>query len=211
MNSPRRRPSNSCAKAPPAQRVGIVAQKPRGGGVEVEDPTARDIDENEGIARRFHHHAVARFVVAMGLVILLQRQLRLDQPMLQLRDRAQVAAQHQDDVGIPGLVDRVADREFPIRIVVMVDLDRIDLGLVPLAIGRKLRFELGQAVLGHEFANVAVLPVVETPERRVQRVGDDGFDGAFGVQHDGKISGRGHDLAELLRPDLRRRRLVPEV
>jgi hypothetical protein len=93
----------------------------------------------------------------------------------------------------------------------MIDLDRIDLGLVALAIGRKLGLQLRQAVVGHEFANVAVFPMVETPEGRVQRVGDDRFDGAFGVQHDRKISGRGHDLAELLRADLRRRRLVPEV
>jgi hypothetical protein len=191
--------------------IGIVAKKLARGGVEVDDPTAGHIDQHEGIARRLHHHAVARFVVAMGLVILLERKLRLHQPMLQLRDRAKVAAQHQDDVGIARLVDRIADREFPIRVVVMVDLDRIDLGLVAFAIGRKLGFQLGQAVFGHELANIAVFPVVETPERRVQRVGDDGFDGAFGVQHDCQVSGRCHDLAELLRPDLRRRRLVPEV
>jgi hypothetical protein len=211
MNSPRRRPSNSCAKAPPVRASGSSPRSRARGGVEIDDPATGHIDQREGIARRLHHHAVARFVVAMGLVILLERKLRLHQAMLQLRDRAKVTAQHQDDVGIAGLVDRVADREFPIRVVVMVDLDRIDLGLVTLAIGRKLGFQLGQAVLGHEFANIAVFPMVETPERRVQRVGDDGFDGAFGVQHDCQVSGRGHDLAELLRPDLRRRRLVPEV
>ena len=44
------------------------------------------------IARSLHDDPVARFVVAVGLVILFQRQLRLDQPVLQLGDRAQVAA-----------------------------------------------------------------------------------------------------------------------
>ncbi len=128
--------------------------------------------------------------------------------MLQLRDRTQVAAKHQDDVRIAGLVQGIADREFPVRVVEVVDLDRVDTGLLPLAIGLQLGVQLLQAVLGHEFADVAVFPVVKPPECGVERVHDHGLYRALHVENDGKIGGGGHDLAELLRRDGRRRWLA---
>jgi hypothetical protein len=71
----------------------------------------------------------------------------------------------------------------------MVDLDRVGLGLAAfLRVGLQLRLELRQAVLGHELADVAVFPVVELPKRRVERIGDDGFDGAACVEHDGEAA-----------------------
>ena len=124
------------------QNVGIVAKQPPRGGVEVEDPPAGHFNQHEGVPGRLHHHTIARLVIPVGLVILFERQLRLDEAMLQLGDRPQVASEHKDDVGIARLVDRVADREFPIRVVIMVDLDRVGLGLAAFAIGLQLRFEL---------------------------------------------------------------------
>ena len=71
----------------------------------------RAIDHKDGLTRELEQQPVPRLEMAQPRIILLERLLRLDQPLLERRDRAQVATEGDDALAVVDPQRRVEHRD----------------------------------------------------------------------------------------------------
>ena len=64
------------------------------------------------LGRGLEQQPVARLDMAQARIVALHRHLRFDQPLLQRRERAQVAADRHEAIALPMLDDRIENGNF---------------------------------------------------------------------------------------------------
>ena len=74
----------------------VAADQPPRGGVDLDEAVGRGIDDQHRLGRQVEQQAVARLGLAQAEIVALHRLLRLEQPLLHRRGRAQVAAERDD-------------------------------------------------------------------------------------------------------------------
>ena len=144
--------------------------------VQVLDAPVADGDEHDRVLNRPQQKPVPRVELTPRLVVLFKGHLRLDELLLRLGHRPQVAAQHEQHVGIVEAVEGVADRKVQGPVVGVVDLDGLDRNF---ALAKRLehRVDFGNAFHGQEFPDGTSLPVAEIAEALRGRIGQYGQDG----------------------------------